>query len=54
MSTNEDSINTKTNTDGKNKETVFCTFCPSKILNVGAATFVIMEVNYIKYIVIIE
>lgn len=43
MSSNEDGTNTKTDTDGKNKAKVFCTYCPSKMLNAGAATFVTME-----------
>ncbi|KAI4497508.1 hypothetical protein M0802_007519 [Mischocyttarus mexicanus] len=43
MSTNEDSINTETHLDRKNKEKLFCTFCPSKILNADTATFVTME-----------
>ncbi|XP_015600264.1 guanine nucleotide exchange factor MSS4 homolog [Cephus cinctus] len=28
------------NDAGKNKDKVFCTFCPSKVLNQGSATFV--------------
>ncbi|XP_014597968.1 PREDICTED: guanine nucleotide exchange factor MSS4 homolog [Polistes canadensis] len=43
MSTNENSVNTKTYLDGKNKEKLFCNFCSSKILNAETATFITME-----------
>ncbi|XP_066581259.1 guanine nucleotide exchange factor MSS4 homolog [Prorops nasuta] len=44
MSTNKiNCIEAKVDSDGKNKEKIFCTFCPSKILNDAAATFINIE-----------
>lgn len=50
MSTDKNIIETRKNTDGKNKDKVYCTFCPSKMLNAGAARLMNIEVSkYFKY-----
>lgn len=36
-------IEDRKDSSGKNADVVYCTFCPSKILNSGAATFVNIE-----------
>ncbi|CAL1673658.1 unnamed protein product [Lasius platythorax] len=41
MSTNI--IDTKKDAEGKNKSKIYCTFCPSKMLNAGAARLINME-----------
>jgi hypothetical protein len=41
----DNSINFKKDSDGKNIETVYCAYCPSKILNPGSATFVNIDVS---------
>ncbi|TGZ48871.1 guanine nucleotide exchange factor MSS4 homolog [Temnothorax curvispinosus] len=43
MSTERDVIESKKNTEGKNKDKIYCTFCPSKMLNAGAATLINMD-----------
>lgn len=40
-------IEDRKDSSGKNADVVYCTFCPSKILNSGAATFVNIEVCYL-------
>lgn len=45
MLTGQDLTETRKNAEGKNKEKIYCTFCPSKILNAGAASLVNMEVS---------
>lgn len=37
-------MDSKKDAQGKNTETVYCAYCPSKILNPGAATFVNIDV----------
>lgn len=48
MSTNKD-ISTLKDQDEKNKTKVYCTFCPSKMLNAGAARLVNIEVNHLLF-----
>ena len=48
MSTNKD-ISTLKDQDEKNKTKVYCTFCPSKMLNAGAARLVNIEVNHLFF-----
>ncbi|XP_014471325.1 PREDICTED: guanine nucleotide exchange factor MSS4 homolog [Dinoponera quadriceps] len=43
MSMGNDVIETRKDADGKNKNKIFCTFCPSKILNAGVARLINME-----------
>ncbi|XP_071563678.1 guanine nucleotide exchange factor MSS4 homolog [Temnothorax nylanderi] len=43
MSTDRDVIESKKNTEGKNKDKIYCTFCPSKMLNAGAAKLINMD-----------
>lgn len=38
----------KDDNTGKNRDTIYCTFCPSKILNPGTAIYVHTEVNKAK------
>lgn len=55
MSTNiniETIIETKKDAEGKNKTKIYCTFCPSKMLNAGTASLTNMEVS-IVYITIV-
>ncbi|XP_031782412.1 guanine nucleotide exchange factor MSS4 homolog [Nasonia vitripennis] len=40
MADNDNSIDPKKDAEGKNAEVIYCAYCPSKILNPGAATFV--------------
>lgn len=44
MSTDRD-IESKKDTEGKNKDKIYCTFCPSKMLNAGVARFINMDVS---------
>lgn len=45
MSTDKDVIESKKDTEGKNKDKIYCTFCPSKMLNAGVATLINMDVS---------
>lgn len=45
MADNDTSIDFKKDTQGKNIEIIYCAYCPSKILNPGAATFVNIDVS---------
>lgn len=45
MSTEEVNVSQAKVEDGKNKERVYCTFCPSKMLNAGAGRLVNVEFN---------
>lgn len=36
---------TRKDAEGKNKEKIYCTFCPSKMLNSGAASLVNVDVS---------
>lgn len=42
------SIDSKKDDHGKNVEVVYCSYCPSKILNPGAATYVNYKVIIIQ------
>lgn len=46
---NKDVIKARKDTDGKNKNKIYCTFCPSKMLNAGAASLVNMEVSIVYF-----
>ena len=48
MTTNED-ISTLKDQDERNKLKVYCTFCPSKMLNAGVARLVNIEVNHLLF-----
>ena len=48
MANNESSIDCKKDAQGKNTEIIFCSYCPSKMLNPGAATFHNIQVSYKK------
>ena len=49
MSTNI--IELKKDTEGKNKDKIYCSFCPSKMLNAGAARLINMDVSiFVLYI----
>ncbi|XP_025990985.1 guanine nucleotide exchange factor MSS4 homolog [Solenopsis invicta] len=43
MSTDKDIIDSKKDTEGKNKDKIYCTFCPSKMLNAGVARLINMD-----------
>ncbi|XP_012224300.1 guanine nucleotide exchange factor MSS4 [Linepithema humile] len=43
MSTGEDNVEIKKDAEGKNKDKVYCTFCPSKMLNAGTARLINKE-----------
>lgn len=45
MSTDKDIIDSKKDTEGKNKDKIYCTFCPSKMLNAGVARLINMDVS---------
>lgn len=45
MSTDRDVVESKKDTEGKNKDKIYCTFCPSKMLNAGVARFTNMDVS---------
>ncbi|XP_032682469.1 uncharacterized protein LOC116849437 isoform X2 [Odontomachus brunneus] len=42
MSMDKD-VDAKKDADGKNKNKIYCTFCPSKMLNAGVAKLINME-----------
>lgn len=41
----KDNIDSKTDEQGRNVETIHCTFCPSKMLNDGVGKFVNIDVS---------
>jgi len=46
-----DIIELKKDTEGKNKDKIYCSFCPSKMLNAGAARLINMDVSiFVLYI----
>lgn len=40
-------IEAKKDAEGKNKTKIYCTFCPSKMLNAGTANLINMEVSIV-------
>lgn len=55
MSTNiiETIIETKKDAEGKNKTKIYCTFCPSKMLNAGTASLTNTEVSIVYIMIVI-
>lgn len=56
MSVDKDIIETRKDAEGRNKNKIFCTFCPSKMLNAGVARLINMEVStmYFEHITLLS